>query len=280
MGTIMTLRVIALVLCLGPAAALPQDFNDLGAPAAKIVRQLPGVVDVEVSSVENPAHRIVRLRNWHFVPKALFAADLRASSGRPLTDQEIDKAHEQLLREVELVQQEQLTLLRCLIRHHGLRAVHVEGLTEQTKPIFEAKVSALGALGRKIADLLTLNEPSIADGIEALEQEHRRDLIEIGAAGRLLLTGEIEVLPLEDADAFAAARPVDRVLDPAKNEAREDAQVKLLLDHGGCAVIILGGAHDLSDNIRRLSGRCEYIRVTTRRWREFAVESPERNPHK
>jgi hypothetical protein len=34
-------------------------------------------------------------------------------------------------------------------------------------------------------------------------------------------------------------------------------------------MIILGGSHDLSDNVRRL-GRCEYIRVTTRRFKEFS----------
>jgi len=89
---------------------------------------------------------------------------------------------------------------------------------------------ALRSLGQKIADLRALNEPSIADGIKALEQEHQRHLIEIGAAGRLF--GEIKLLPLEDEAAFAAARPVGGVLDPAKNEAREDAQVKLLRANG------------------------------------------------
>ncbi len=44
------------------------------------------------------------------------------------------------------------------------------------------------------------------------------------------------------------------------------------------ALIILGGAHDLSDNLERLSGgRAEYVRVATRRWLEFAGDGGE-NP--
>lgn len=268
-----TVGVIAVFVCLGASPAQPR-IDDLKAPAADILRQLPGVVEVEVSSADNATHRIVHLRDRHFVPKALYAADLRANSDEPLTDEEIDKAYERLLVEVELVQLEQVAMLRHLIQHHGLRAVHVEGVTTQTKPIFEAKVSALRELGRKIAGLQVLNEPSIADDIEALDQEHRRDLIEIGAAGRLF--GEIKLLPLEDEVAFATARPVDGVLDPVKTEAREDAQVKLLLDHGPFALVILGGAHDLSDNV---PGRCEYIRVTTRQPKVPAqAESPPAEP--
>jgi hypothetical protein len=36
------------------------------------------------------------------------------------------------------------------------------------------------------------------------------------------------------------------------------------------ALIILGAAHDLSGSVRRGGGTCEYLRVTTRRVREFA----------
>ena len=74
---------------------------------------------------------------------------------------------------------------------------------------------------------------------------------------------------LEDANTYQAANPVAEdgtvVLDPDKFEARQDAQAKRLLDGGRFALIILGGAHDLSDNLRRLSGgQAEYIRVATK----------------
>ena len=41
-------------------------------------------------------------------------------------------------------------------------------------------------------------------------------------------------------------------------KARRDAQVKGVLEKGAFGLIVLGGSHDLSDNVRRLGqGRCE-----------------------
>jgi hypothetical protein len=75
--------------------------------------------------------------------------------------------------------------------------------------------------------------------------------------------------------AYKAADPVAEdgavVLHQGRIEARQDAQAKRLLDGGKFNLIVLGGAHDLSDNLNRLSGgRAEYIRVGTKRWREVA----------
>jgi hypothetical protein len=42
----------------------------------------------------------------------------------------------------------------------------------------------------------------------------------------------------------------------------EHAIVPVSLKHGGTCVLVLGGAHDLSDNIKRLSKACGYIVVT------------------
>ena len=62
-------------------------------------------------------------------------------------------------------------------------------------------------------------------------------------------------------------------LDPERLTARHDAQVKAVLDKGGFGLIVLGGAHDLSDNVRRLGQeRCEYIRVTTSQYKQFSQE--------
>ena len=52
-------------------------------------------------------------------------------------------------------------------------------------------------------------------------------------------------------------------LKPEAIEARQDAQVRTLLKAGTFAFVILGGAHDLQDNIKRLSAGCEYLTVTT-----------------
>jgi len=43
------------------------------------------------------------------------------------------------------------------------------------------------------------------------------------------------------------------------------------LEAGTLAFAILGGAHDLRHNIKRLSAGYEYVVVTTRRYRRFGV---------
>jgi hypothetical protein len=272
-------------------------IDDLHISAADLLRQLPGVVQVEVSvTAEKPTRRIVHLRDLHFVPKDLYAIDLKNAAGRELSDQEIDRLHQELLLEVEAVQLEQMALLRCLIKHHGLRRIYSEGLTTKDLPNYKEKVAVyrdvennqIGQLRKQLVDvheLLIRTEPKtdrfqLAKKIEAkvieLIDQHRLRLLEIGAAGRLLIAGEIdEVLPLDDADLLEEARPNtlegQLKMDPAKLTARHDAQVKAVLGNGAFGLIVLGGPHDLSDSVRHLGqNSCEYIRVTTRRFLKFS----------
>jgi hypothetical protein len=50
-------------------------------------------------------------------------------------------------------------------------------------------------------------------------------------------------------------------ITPAGLQARNDAQVRAVLDKGPLALIVLGGAHDLSDSVRWLGGgHCEYLK--------------------
>jgi hypothetical protein len=84
----------------------------------------------------------------------------------------------------------------------------------------------------------------------------------------LLAEGALaEVLALDEDGALegAAQRMASRKLrlSPAAMRAREDAMVKRLAGHA-LAVIVLGGAHDLSDSVRRLAAQAEYVRVTLR----------------
>src|SRR3954447_22816834 len=64
--------------------------DDPAAPAAAILRQLPGAARVEILvSPAQPARRIVHLADWHFVPQDLFALDLRGASGKPLSEGDV-----------------------------------------------------------------------------------------------------------------------------------------------------------------------------------------------
>jgi hypothetical protein len=114
----------------------------------------------------------------------------------------------------------------------------------------------------------------LKEAIEVLLRTHRLDLLRIGAAGQLQMTGELqEVLPLDRASALERADPLvgeGVELDSATIEARQDAQAKVLVKAGKFALVILGGAHDLQDNLAKVSdGGCEYLSVTSRWYRRF-----------
>jgi hypothetical protein len=272
-------------------------IDNLGISVDDLLRQLPGVAQVEVGvREEKPTCRIIHLRDWHFVPKELYALDLKNATGRELSKDEIDRLHRELLLEVEAVQLEQMALLRCLIKHHGLKRICCEGLTANDLPNYKEKIAVLKdmeekqirELRRQLADVREIQKRADpksvrhdqAKKIEAeitdMIDQHRLRLLELGAPGRLLIAGDIEeVLPLDDADLLDSAKPVTPEgkirLDPEKLKARRDAQVKAVLEKGAFGLIVLGGAHDLSENVRRFGqGRSEYIRVTTRRFKEFS----------
>lgn len=281
------------------AAYLPKiktRINDLDSQVADLLRQLPGVVEVEVAvAAEKPTCRIIHLRDWHHVPKDLYAIDMNQAHGRELTDDEIDRLHQELLLEVQAVQLEQIALLRCLIRHHGLKTLFSEGLTGKDYANFVEIVGVLGKMERDqvgpmrkelvgLREMLTTMDPKseshakvnkIAAEIADMIDQHDLRFLEYGAAGRLLAANEIEqVLPLDDANLLDRAKPITPSgvkLDREKIAAREDAQVKAVMATGGFGLIVLGGSHDLSDSVRRLGeGRCEYIRVTTVTYRQFS----------
>ncbi len=269
-------------------------IDDLDAQVVDLLRQLPGVVHVEVAvAAAKPTCRIVHLRDWHYVPKDLYALDMKQAHGRELADDEIDRLHQELLLEVEVVQLEQMALLRCLIKHHGLKRVFSEGFSLGELEAYREKIAVLKSMDKEqiphvrkqLEEVRTLLEGATGEKKEKAEaiesqlvtmlDEHKHRLLEMGAAGRLLISGELEdVLPLEDAVALEKAKPISPSggvkLDPVKLEARHDAQVKTTMKEGPVAVIVLGGSHDLTASIQRFSGNCEYLRVTTKRFKEFA----------
>ena len=270
-------------------------IDDLDAQVVDLLRQLPGVVHVDVAvAAAKPMCRIVHLRDYHFVPKELYTIDVKQAHGREFTTDEINRLHQEVLLEVELVQLEQMALLRCLIKHHGLKKVFSEGFSPGELEAYREKIAVLRSMEReqvpqvrkqledvrKLLEGATGEKKKKAEAIESdlatMLDEHKHRLLEMGVAGHLLISGELEdVLPLEDADALEEAKPISPSgsvkNDPIKIAARNDAQVRAVMRHGPVAVIVLGGAHDLTRSIQRFGGgNCEYLRVTTKRFKEFA----------
>jgi hypothetical protein len=192
-----------------------------------------------------PTHRIIHLRDRHYVRRELFRQD----ADRPLSDEEASARHRAHVLEVELVQLEQEALLRCLVKHHGLKRILTEGLTAKGLPAYREVIAALRETDKELADLreqraqVKKPAPAIDQQIEELVRGHRRQLLEYGAAARLALAGQVEVLPLDDEELLEQAKPVKGKLDAAKVEARHDGQVRAALESGPCSLLILGGGH-------------------------------------
>lgn len=266
-------------------ATLPLDALNKSVTGA--LKKLPGVAEVEVQRILKPTHRMIHLRDRRFISRDRFAAELRASANQALSDGEINSQCRQFVADADSLQAEEMELLRVLIKNHGLKRIHAEGFSEKDLPAYREKIASLKALEtnqiarlkQQLAEVqeVLADKPSpearSAEGkILAMLADFQERLIEMGAAGRLLISGEIEdVLPIEDAeplDASNSITPDDKSrLDQARVTARQDAIVKNALNSGPLCLMILDGEQDLTDSIKRIGGgKCEYIRVTTKRY--------------
>ena len=288
--------VICCVVLIGVTAAMtsvssstsntPLRLDDLNHSVEGLLRGLPGVSDVEVHRVNKPTHRIIHLRDWHYISRDLFAIDHRDEA---LTDEELDQRYQKFLQGVDSVQLEQMTLLRTLIQQHGLKRLFCEGLASRDMPNYWEKISILkdmeanqiAQLKRQLNEVRELLVQSPDPEAQVMEEKildllygNYWRLVEMGASGRLLVSGEIEeVLPMEDYEILDAANPVTSEgqvqFDEKKVQARRDAIVKNVLKAGPFGLMILGGDHDLSENVQRVGeGKCEYIRVTLGRYKQ------------
>jgi len=165
------------------------DLADLSADVVPRLRQLPGVALVEARvRPARPTCHIVHFRDWHAIGEATDA---------------------KLAAEVEAVQREQMEALGQLARKHGLTRVGSEGLAPGDMPRWLAALDVVRQIDREQIPVLQALLAKVPDAeAQAMVRQHQARLRELGAAGRLLLGGQIQgVDPIEDAEALEAARP-------------------------------------------------------------------------
>ena len=214
----------------------------VSAPPAdlKIPQDVRAKVAVECQS---PKLTIIHIRDWHFVDKKRFTLDVRDESDKPLSDNEIDELFEEHRTVVAEIQKQQKKLIRML----GAKQIFHEGLTAKQLSAYQKRIAVLKDFKQHLGGETPLDQ--------FMRHEFQTDMLLIGAPGQLLIDGHIKaVVPAEEAQAYEAANPVQPdgtiVFDEKANEARESAIVKNLMKaSSGTAVIVLGGAHDLSDNV-------------------------------
>lgn len=199
-----------------------------------------------------PPQKIIHIADWHYVTRDDFAADLKAQGD--ISDEEIDRQYAEFLDSVESVQNEQATILRGLIREHGVKAVFMEGVTDENVATVRQVAEELPELDLPELHRQMVESEDFAERALLLVtiDGHRAKLLQLGAVGRLIRTGELEdVLPLEDHATWAAADPtkIGFEFGGTANAAREREMARRLKAGGAVVVVILGGGHDLADDL-------------------------------
>ena len=213
--------------------------------------KLPEVHSAELV-VAPPSAKItlIHLRDWHYVPFEDFVTDLDEGA----TEQEQRQAFGRFLKSVDLVQRDQRMILKRLAEL-GIANVHLEGLTADEERIFPLLCRTLW----KGDEQAQFDFDKFTSGPNALS---------IRAPGQLLAGGELKRVRAADSDqALIECNPFDasgsrREVTAAAKERREDYMVSRMLETG-TSVIVLGGAHDLSDNIKRLAADKAQLVVIT-----------------
>jgi len=238
-------------------------LHDVGPDSTEFpesLRKLPVVESVEIQPAKKQfKKRIFHVLDWHYVDEASFVADIKDYADKELTEQETKEAVEQHRKTVSEVQKQEKKVILFLAAEFGIKQVFHEGFTQEE----------LKAYRKRIKVLKEFEPPSGDSGFDAfMRHEYQTDLMLIGAPGQLLIEEKIEaVLPAEEAEAYEAANPLKDgkfVFDEKSNEARENSIVRRVL--AGTArtlLLVLGGSHDLSDNV---PDDCEYIRVAVKEY--------------
>jgi hypothetical protein len=266
-AVLLTLAVAGLPLLLWwrPAPQLAGRLDDLDADAAGLLRGPPGVVAVTRDGpAGRPSCRIVHVRDWHLIPPDLHALDAGRQGER----------YAEHLDTVEACQAGQARVLAALVEGQGPRVLPAEGLTPSGLKAWAARVEALPDAAAQQADLRrmvdeaeALGEKELAREVRELIEQHRRDRLELGAAGWLAAEYGVKVLPLDDPDTLDGADPrrTGGRLDPARRRARQAAMVRRAVEAGPVAVLLLGGADDVSNCIPSPATRAALADAAPRR---------------
>jgi endonuclease YncB( thermonuclease family) len=245
----------------------PWDFRayEKANAKAKKLTPLESVHSAVVKlAMPGAATTVIHVCDWHMLGAKEFMAYEKSGRSKPFEEGEAVKLYEKHLADVEAVQKDQVVVLRTMIQitfEKSPRVVFQEGLTPGDMKVYKA-----------LAEVLASSEKA---GDAA---KFRESILRHGATGRLYREGALkDVLPLEDAAAWKAAYPVRDdgtvVMNDKAMEKREDAQVAAMLKHKGIVIVVLGGAHDLTDNLQRAETPVEYVRVQPRAYRRLAVAS-------
>lgn len=223
-------------------------------PVLAILQKSPEVHSARVAIAADSGPVIIHIRDWHWVPYEFVLAE-----GGNQDD------FFRLLEQVEQVQSEQYPILKRLVAA-GHKDVFGEAITPDVVPIYRTVCRSLWESRRAKPDDITelLKTPNV---------------LSVGTPGRLLADGLIDHVRATESNAsLKLTQPLDEagnlleVSDDAM-EQREDYIVRQLLKAADVATVVLGGGHNLTDNVKRLAdGKATLIVITTRAYLRIAQE--------
>lgn len=202
---------------------------------------------------------VIHVLNTHYVTPEVFAADLK-DLDNTITQEQIDKQYLEFLDELEKIQEWQRVAFLGFVDAFNVKEVYVEGLTEKNH---KGTLKFIETLKKYEKD----KTPPESDFDRLVEAQNKIDLLELGAAGQLVITGQLKtILPADDSKVMEAANPLQSdgkiVFNKKAIEAREDAIINnLRKSDNKIVMVLLGRGHDLEDNIKRLMSKCRYRRV-------------------
>lgn len=189
---------------------------------------LPGVESTKVVvDCEEPVLTIVHILDWHFIEYTEFKADVQDE----VAEDQIENQYLIFAREVQEIQDQQELFLNAMAKA-GHRDVWIEGLIPEFERAFIHICHAAARNG-----LYQSPNP-----------------ISVGAAARLFVKQQIRIHALDTDKGLRLTKPLDsagklREVSEADIEKRENLMMQQLRSHKGVAIVVLGGAHDLSNNI-------------------------------
>ena len=212
------------------------------------LESFPGVESAKVAvKCYDPRLTIVHIRDWHFIEFAEFRADVQDE----IAEDQIQNQYLIFAREVQEVQDQQELFLEAMAKA-GNQDVWIEGLIPEFERAFIHICHAAARNG-----LYESPNP-----------------ISVGAAARLFVKRQIRVHALDTDKGLRLTKPLDaagklRTVSEADIEQRENLMMQQLRSHKGVAIDVLGGAHDLSNNV---PPETRLVVVTVKGYREASGE--------
>lgn len=242
--------------------------------AVRSIREIRGVHALSYAHSRHPSKGcVIQLLDMHYISWDQYLGwvkthdtDIVARGRGGLRAQYQSDMHE-----IEALQLEHESIIRDITTRFGMAVVYVEGLVADDPVTNEFLMAVRG--GERHLHEVARTVPRVNDFLKKFEAAKPSGLsstdwfkLSRGAPASLFLSGKLNTIePVERSTALYTYRwgLGGRLLySKDADEAREDAIASTLLKGQMPVLIVLGGGHDLNDNLQRLSaGTCDYLRV-------------------